>query len=287
MMHETLEQKERRLSILEMELRRREEELAKNASELRAYAEELRKKEEELARYAPAQNVEEILSRERWVKVKTDILTKKEKEINETLSQIEEQKKMIEIKAEELRVQGERIKKEVDELRDIDIKKMKLEDMEKVLSEKERQLQTIVNGMKDCPYCDAKVEFVSMAQKIEELKKFGMDTSIPKELLDGAREMLKKGEFALAVQEANKVMVVLANMTEDLKKWLGYLISSAHKTVAEAREGDVIIDTSEAERLLQKAKKYLNENDFIAAEHTAKEAEYIAREVIKRKGEYR
>jgi DNA-directed RNA polymerase subunit RPC12/RpoP len=145
---------------------------------------------------------------------------------------------------------------------------------------REQHLLAFEQDIKECPYCNVKFELQGVRELMDELRGFGIDMSS----LDGkyhtAMDHMKKEAYDSALDSTRTLLRELRTVREDiLAKGIRYLVSASARTVASARENG--LDTAEAERLLAQARAAVDKEEFRAAEHLAKEAEYIARDLLK------
>jgi len=152
--------------------------------------------------------------------------------------------------------------------------------LESDLKLREQHLLAFEQDIKECPYCNVRFELEGVRELMDELRGFGIDMSS----LDGkyrdAMDHMKKESYDAALDSTRTLLRELRSVRGDiLAKGIRYVVAASARTVASARENG--LDTSEAERLIAQARAAMDKEEYRAAEHLAKEAEYIARDLLR------
>jgi len=253
----------------EAELREKEEALKRGTqllidqrSSLQAKEEALRKREGDLRNIA------------------TD-LERQAKRTAEREGQLAKQKNLI-AEAEERRRQF----KENHEAKERELvgREQSIKALESDLKLREQHILGFEMDIKECPYCNVKFEMEGVRELLDEIRGLGVDLSGLEKKYDDAMNHIKREAYDMALDSARGLLRELRTIREDvLAKGIKYLVATSGRTVASARENG--LDTAEAEDLLGQARKAAENEQYQAAEHFAKEAEYIARDLMRQQSE--
>ena len=152
--------------------------------------------------------------------------------------------------------------------------------LEKDLKMREQAVLGMEMDIKECPYCNVRYEFEGITDMMDEVRAFGLDLTELDKKYAKAQEHMKREAYDQALESARAILKDLRGLREDvLAKGVQYVVVSAANTVAQARERGVEI--TEAERQLAQARAAMAKNDFRTAEQYAKEADYIARDLMR------
>jgi len=155
-----------------------------------------------------------------------------------------------------------------------------LRSMEKDLRLREQAVLAMEMDIKECPYCNVRYEFEGIREMMDEARSFGLDLSEQERKFEKAQEHLKRESYSQALESARGLISELKSVRDDiLVKGVQYIVSSAGNTVAQAAARG--LDVSEAEGHMARARAAMAKKDFRTAEGLAKEAEYIARDLMK------
>jgi hypothetical protein len=156
--------------------------------------------------------------------------------------------------------------------------------LENDLKLREQHLLGFEQDIKECPYCNVKFEMEGVRELLDEISGFGIDLAVLEKKYDDAMSHIKREAYDMALDSARGLLRELKNIREDvLAKGIKYVVAASGRTVASAKQDGM--DTAEAENLLGQAKKALEKEDYQVAEHFAKEAEYIARDLMRQQSE--
>jgi hypothetical protein len=159
-------------------------------------------------------------------------------------------------------------------------KEQRVKALEEDLKLREQHILGLEMDIKECPYCNVRYDLEGISELIDEVRGYGLDLSALDNKYKEALDHMDREAYDKALESARGILRELKTIREDvLAKGIKYLVGSAGRTVTSAREKG--LDTTEAEKLLGQAKKAMEEKDCQVAEHYAKEAEYIARDLLK------
>ena len=152
--------------------------------------------------------------------------------------------------------------------------------LENDLKVREQHLLAFEQDIKECPYCNVRFELDGVRELLDEVRGFGVDMASLDKKYQDAMEHMKKEAYDSALDSAKLLLRELRGMREDiLAKGIRYVVSASARTVVSAREAGQ--DVTEAERLLAQARAAIEKKQYRAAENLAKEAEYIARDLMR------
>ncbi|MEW5760564.1 MAG: hypothetical protein AB1779_07345, partial [Candidatus Thermoplasmatota archaeon] len=241
---------------------------------------------------------------EKAIGVADEELKKREKEINDNFAKIDKKmadilakEKSLELLDNELKARSQELKKKGDELTSLDktlknreeeikkreellkeenqkTEKMKeeLEKKDEVLKEKEQSLSKMEEEIKNCPYCNAKNDYIALEESIKEAEELGVDIGESKEYLEKARTAIEQEKYDSAASCAKKAIEFLKSAKDKYYCYgVSFIISSSQKVIKGVKERN--IDVSEAEKELEEAKKSFSMKDYKKAEELAKKAE--------------
>lgn len=164
--------------------------------------------------------------------------------------------------------------------RELTGREQRIKAIEKDIKVREQHILGLEMDIKECPYCNVRYEMEGITELMDEVRGFGLDLSRLDRKYDEAIDHMKHESYDMALEAARGLLRELKTIREDvLAKGIQYVVSSAGKTVASAREGGR--DVTEPEKLLVQARKAMEAKDYLTAEHYAKEAEYIARDLLR------
>jgi len=152
--------------------------------------------------------------------------------------------------------------------------------LEKELRMREQAVMGMELDIKECPYCNVRYEFSGIQEMMDEARTFGLDLAELDKKYAAAREHMKREAYDQALESARGLLKELKVLREDiLSKGVQYVVLSAANTVGLAKSRG--LDVSDAEGHLVQARAAVAKNDFRSAEHLAKEAEYMARDLMR------
>jgi DNA-directed RNA polymerase subunit RPC12/RpoP len=152
--------------------------------------------------------------------------------------------------------------------------------LEKELRLREQALLGMEMDIKECPYCNVRYEFNGIQEMMDEARSFGLDLGELDKKYAKAQEHMKRESYDQALEAARAILKELKALREDiLSKGIQYVVVSAASTIGRAKGRG--LDVSDAEAHLEQARAAMAKNDLRAAEHYAKEAEYLARDLMR------
>jgi DNA-directed RNA polymerase subunit RPC12/RpoP len=156
--------------------------------------------------------------------------------------------------------------------------------LENELRLREQALLGMEMDIKECPYCNVRYEFTGIQDMMDEARSFGLDLTELDKKYAKAQEHLKREAYDQALESARGLLKELKTLREDiLAKGVQYVVFSAANTIGQAKGRG--LDVSAAEDHLAQARASMARNDLRAAEHSAKEAEYLARDLIRQESQ--
>lgn len=152
--------------------------------------------------------------------------------------------------------------------------------LEKDMKMREQAILGMEMDIKECPYCNVRYEFEGIRDMLDEARAYGLDLTELDKKYARAQEHMKREAYDQALESARVILKDLKTLREDvLAKGIQYVVVSAAGTVAQAKARG--IDVTEAESHLAQARTVMARNDFRTAEHYAKEADYMARDLMR------
>jgi len=152
--------------------------------------------------------------------------------------------------------------------------------IERDLKLREQAVLGMEMDIKECPYCNVRYEFEGIQDLMDETRAYGLDLTELDKKFAKAKENMKREAYDQALESARGLLKDLKTLREDvLSKGVQYVIVSAANTVSQARTKG--FDLMEADRHLAQARTAAAKNDFRTAEHYAKEADYMARDLMR------
>lgn len=164
--------------------------------------------------------------------------------------------------------------------RELTGREQRIKAVENDIKVREQHILGIEMDIKECPYCNVRYEMEGITELMDEVRGFGLDLSRLDKKYNEAMEHMRHDSYDMALEAARGLLRELKTIREDvLAKGIQYLVASAGKTVASARERG--LEVSEPDHLLAQARKAMEAKDYMTAEHYAKEAEYMARDLLR------
>jgi DNA-directed RNA polymerase subunit RPC12/RpoP len=152
--------------------------------------------------------------------------------------------------------------------------------LEKELRLREQTLLGMEMDIKECPYCNVRYELAGIQDMMDEARSFGLDLAELDKKFAKAQEHMKREAYDQALESARGLLKELKTLRDDiLSKGIQYVVVSAAGTIAQAKGRG--LDVSAAEDHLAQARSSMARNDLRSAEHSAKEAEYMARDLMR------
>jgi len=156
--------------------------------------------------------------------------------------------------------------------------------LEKELRLREQAVLGMEMDIKECPYCNVRYEFSGIQDMMDEARGFGLDLTELDKKYEMAREHLKREAYDQALESARGLLKELKVLRGDiLSKGIQYVVVSAASTIGLAKGRG--LDVSTAEGHLAQARAAMGRNDLRNAEHYAKEAEYMARDLMRQESQ--
>ncbi|MCK4970748.1 MAG: hypothetical protein KAS77_09480, partial [Thermoplasmata archaeon] len=223
-------------------------------------------------------------------------LQKREQEIIKHQEGLDAQSKQVDADSEVLQA---RVVEMETELSTFDERKAALEKMEADLADNkegldkatielanlEKHLQTVESEIRDCPYCDAKDNFVRTRRLIDEAEVLDADVMDARRMLRMAQDKLDSADFDGAVKDAfdaqQSARLARSNF---LKAGIKFLLSSVRKSLdSNENQG---VNVSDAKRTLERAREASLEGRYEEAEQMAREADDLGRLLLSQYNEY-
>jgi len=156
--------------------------------------------------------------------------------------------------------------------------------LEKDLRLREQALLGMEMDIKECPYCNVRYEFSGIQELMDEARSFGLDLTELDKKYAKAQEHMKREAYDQALESARGILKELKGLREDvLSKGVQYVVVSAANTIGQAKSRG--LDVSGAEGHLAQARAAMAKGDLRNAENYAKEAEYMARDLMRQESQ--
>jgi len=156
--------------------------------------------------------------------------------------------------------------------------------LEKELRLREQAVLGMEMDIKECPYCNVRYEFSGIQELMDEARAFGLDLSELDKKYAKAQEHMKREAYDQALESARGILKELKGLREDvLSKGVQYVVVSAANTIGQAKGRG--LDVSVAEGHLAQARAAMAKSDLRNAENYAKEAEYMARDLMRQESQ--
>ncbi|MCK5254121.1 MAG: hypothetical protein KAQ96_14270, partial [Thermoplasmata archaeon] len=223
-------------------------------------------------------------------------LQKREQEIIKHQESLDAQSKQVDADSEALQA---RVVEMETELSTFDERKAALEEMEADLADNkegldkatielanlEKHLQNVESEIRDCPYCDAKDNFIRTRRLIDEAEALDADVMDARRMLRMAQDKLDSADFDGAVKDAfdaqQSARLARSNF---LKAGIKFLLSSVRKSLdSNENQG---VNVSDAKRTLERAREASLEGRYEEAEQMAREADDLGRLLLSQYNEY-
>ncbi|MEM4728944.1 MAG: hypothetical protein QXH42_04190 [Thermoplasmata archaeon] len=145
---------------------------------------------------------------------------------------------------------------------------------------REQNVLAMEMDIKECPYCNVRYDLEGVRELLDEMRGYGLDVSALEKRYSEALQHLKRAAPEMALDSTQRLIKDLKELRDEVvAKGVRYLVSSTSGTISRAKAAGV--DVGEAEALLARAKRALEEKDYRTADYLAKEAEYLARTISK------
>ena len=152
--------------------------------------------------------------------------------------------------------------------------------LEKELRMREQAVLGMELDIKECPYCNVRYEFAGIQDMRDEARAFGLDLVEIDKKYEKAQEHMKREAYDQALESARGLLKELKALREGiLSRGIQYVVMSAANTIGQARSRGM--DVAGPDAHLAQARAALAKNDLRTAEHFAKEAEYMARDIMR------
>lgn len=220
---------------------------------------------------------ESLRAKEGELRKVTADLEKQARRVAEQQSQLAKDKRTL---AEE--EEGRRFVKDRMDTRERELagREQRIGALESDLKVREQHLLAFEQDIKECPYCNVRFELDGVRDMMDELRGFGIDMSALEGKYQDALGHMKNEAYDSALDSARILLKDIRTVRQDiLAKGIRYVVAASSRTVATARQAGQ--DTTEAERLLAQARAAVDKEQYRAAENLAKEAEYIARDLLR------
>ena len=151
---------------------------------------------------------------------------------------------------------------------------------EEELKLREQHLLGMEMDIRECPYCNVRYDMQGIRELMDEVRGYGLDLSALDKKYNEALDHMSSDAYDMALESARGILRELKTIRQDvLAKGIQYLVGSAGRTVASARQRGM--EVSEAEKMLAQARKAMADRNYPAAERLAKEADYLARDTLR------
>ena len=153
------------------------------------------------------------------------------------------------------------------------------------LANLENHLQKVESDIRDCPYCDAKDNFIRTRQLIEDAEAMDADVTDARRMMRKAQDRLDEGDFDGAVKEAFEAQKSARQARATfLKAGIRFVLSSTRKSLDSLMDRGV--NVSEAKRILERARDASVDGRYEEAEQMAREADDLGRLLHKQYDDY-